>query len=73
MNANDITDKAQEWEEQAKDLRAQAKDFQERARQAAVNAGRATDQYVRENPWRTVLFAVLAGCALGLVLSRSRD
>ncbi len=73
MNKNDIAEKTQEWQEQAEDLREQAQNFQERARQAAMNASRATDQYVRENPWTTLLIASLAGCALGFLLARSRD
>jgi ElaB/YqjD/DUF883 family membrane-anchored ribosome-binding protein len=33
-------------------------------------AARATDDYVRENPWQAVGVAVLAGIALGLLISR---
>jgi ElaB/YqjD/DUF883 family membrane-anchored ribosome-binding protein len=36
-------------------------------------AGRATDAYVRENPWQVVAIAAVAGLALGLVLGRSSD
>jgi len=39
----------------------------------ARNAAQATDDYVRENVWSTVALAVLAGCALGFLLGRSRD
>lgn len=77
MDTRDITESAQEWQEKAKNLGQQAREqalyFQERARQAALDAGRATDQYVRENPWKMVLIATLAGCAIGLLLSRSND
>jgi ElaB/YqjD/DUF883 family membrane-anchored ribosome-binding protein len=31
---------------------------------------RATEDYVRENPWQAVGVAVLAGIALGLLISR---
>lgn len=73
MNTNDIAEKAQDWQEKAEDLREQAQNFQEKARQAAMNATRATDQYVRDNPWTTLLIASLAGCALGFLLARSKD
>ena len=34
-------------------------------------AGRATDVYVRENPWQVVAIAAAAGLVLGLALGRS--
>jgi len=43
------------------------------AEEAAVQARdtmRATDGYVREHPWNAVGIAVLAGVALGLLISR---
>lgn len=73
METRDITETAQEWQEKAQSLGEQAKYYQERARQAALDAGHATDDYVRENPWKMVLMATVAGCILGLLLSRSRD
>jgi len=36
-------------------------------------AGRATDAYVRANPWQSVAIGALAGIALGLMLSRGPD
>jgi len=37
------------------------------------DAAQATDQYVRENVWTSIALAVLAGCALGFLMGRSRD
>ncbi len=73
METRDITETAQEWQEKAKSLGEQAKNYQARARQAALDAGRATDDYVRDNPWKMVLTATVAGCIIGLLLSRSKD
>jgi ElaB/YqjD/DUF883 family membrane-anchored ribosome-binding protein len=42
----------------------------EEAAEQARAAARATDDYVRENPWQAVGVAVLAGIALGLLISR---
>lgn len=39
------------------------------AEEAAEHA-RAADEYVREHPWNAVGIAVLAGIALGLLISR---
>ena len=36
-------------------------------------AGRATDAYVRANPWQSVAIGAFAGIALGLMLSRGSD
>jgi ElaB/YqjD/DUF883 family membrane-anchored ribosome-binding protein len=36
-------------------------------------AGRATDEYVRENPWRIMAIAAVAGLVLGLALARPSD
>lgn len=36
-------------------------------------AGRATNEYVRENPWRIMAIAAVAGLVLGLALARPSD
>jgi ElaB/YqjD/DUF883 family membrane-anchored ribosome-binding protein len=48
-------------------------DWQKRATEAARNAGQATDQYVRENTWRTMAFAAIIGCVVGYLLAGRRD
>ena len=42
----------------------------EEAAEQVRSAVRATDDYVRENPWQAVGIAVLAGIALGLLIGR---
>jgi ElaB/YqjD/DUF883 family membrane-anchored ribosome-binding protein len=36
-------------------------------------AGRATDEYVRANPWQVLAIGAFAGLVLGLLLTRGRD
>ncbi len=73
MNTTDIKEKSEEFAEQAQDWKDKAQEWQQSAMDSARNAARATDDYVRENVWSTVALAVLAGCALGFLLGRSRD
>lgn len=73
MNATDIQDKAEDLKNQAQDWKETAQQWQQAAMERARNAAQATDDYVRENVWSTVALAVLAGCALGFLLGRSRD
>lgn len=73
MNTSDIKDKTEELAEQARGWKESAEEWRQAAVQTARNAARATDDYVRENVWSTVALAVLAGCALGFLLGRSRD
>jgi ElaB/YqjD/DUF883 family membrane-anchored ribosome-binding protein len=73
MNTSDIKEKADELSEQARSWKESAQEWQQAASETARNAAQATDQYVRENVWSTVALAVLAGCALGFLLGRSRD
>ena len=73
MSTSDINEKAEELSEQARSWKQSAQEWQQAAVETARNAAQATDQYVRENVWSTVALAVLAGCALGFLLGRSRD
>jgi ElaB/YqjD/DUF883 family membrane-anchored ribosome-binding protein len=70
---DNIKEKSEELEEQAKNWRENARQWQQTAMDTARDAAKATDQYVRENVWSTIALAVLAGCALGFILGRSRD
>jgi ElaB/YqjD/DUF883 family membrane-anchored ribosome-binding protein len=88
MKTNEIQDKAQEWQGEAKDaarnlqsklkdkaadLQEAAQEWQQRAAEATRKAARATDEYVHENPW-PVVASVAVGClVLGFLLGRSRD
>jgi len=73
MNTTDIQDKTNELKNQAENWKETAQQWQEAAMERARNAAQATDDYVRDNVWTTVALAVLAGCALGFLLGRSRD
>jgi len=37
------------------------------------SAGRAADDYVRDNPWQVMLAGAVAGLVLGVLLGRGRD
>lgn len=73
MNTTDIKEKTEEFGEQAKNWKESAQQWQQCAMENARSAAQATDQYVRENVWSSIAMAVLAGCALGFLLGRSRD
>jgi ElaB/YqjD/DUF883 family membrane-anchored ribosome-binding protein len=73
MNTTDIKEKSGELEEQVQSWKETARQWQQNAMDTARDAAQATDDYVRENVWSTVALAILAGCALGFLLGRSRD
>jgi|SRR4051812_46701155 ElaB/YqjD/DUF883 family membrane-anchored ribosome-binding protein len=55
--------------------RARLADAGTRARGAALSAGRVTDEYVQENPWKAVAYGAAAGAAIALIATAiiSRD
>jgi ElaB/YqjD/DUF883 family membrane-anchored ribosome-binding protein len=73
MNTTDIKDRTDELEEQARSWKETAQEWQQAALESARTTAQATDNYVRENVWSSIALAVLAGCALGFLLGRSRD
>ena len=48
-------------------------DLQDTAVAKTRAAGRATDDYVRANPWQVMAICTFAGFVLGAMLSRSRE
>ena len=48
-------------------------DWQQRATQRARDMGQLTDQYVRENTWRTIAVAAIVGCVIGFLLASRND
>jgi ElaB/YqjD/DUF883 family membrane-anchored ribosome-binding protein len=48
-------------------------DVQKRVGETTRNVSRATDRYVRDNPWRTLAIVALASCIVGYLLSSARD
>ncbi len=69
MDASEITEKAKNWQQTAEDVADQARDWQDTARRT----GRVIHEYVNDNAWMSVAIAAALGCAVGLLLSRSRD
>ena len=67
-------DKAAELRSQAlqqlKALREHMNDAQEAALRQSKAAARATDEYVHENPWRSILAAASVGVVVGLLIGR---
>jgi ElaB/YqjD/DUF883 family membrane-anchored ribosome-binding protein len=58
MKTQEMTDKLQDWKEQATET--------------ARNFGEATDDYIRDNTWTSLAIAASIGCLLGFLLA-SRD
>jgi ElaB/YqjD/DUF883 family membrane-anchored ribosome-binding protein len=52
--------------------REKAQQMQETALAKSKAAARATDDYVHENPWRSIGVAFGVGLAVGLLLNRAR-
>ncbi len=73
MEAREISEKAQEWQQRAEDLTDQARDWQQKAGETARRTGRAVHEYVNDNAWMSVAIAAAIGCAIGFLLTRDRD
>jgi ElaB/YqjD/DUF883 family membrane-anchored ribosome-binding protein len=72
--ANATGEKAAELRSQAlhqlKALRERMNDAQATAIRQGKAAARATDDYVHENPWRSILAAASLGVVVGLLIGR---
>lgn len=56
--------------EQLKVLQARLKDVQSAAVEKSKAAAHATDDYVHDNPWRSILAAASVGVVVGLLIGR---
>ena len=56
--------------EQLKALQARLKDAQAVALEKSRAAAHATDDYVHENPWRSIVAAASVGVVIGLLIAR---
>ncbi len=56
--------------EQLKALQSRMKDVQEAAVEKGKAAAYATDDYVHENPWRSIVAAASIGVVVGLLIAR---
>ena len=72
--ANATGEKAAELRNQAlqqlQALRERMNEAQETAIRQSKAAARATDEYVHENPWRSLLAAASVGVVVGLLIGR---
>lgn len=72
--ANEGGDKANslraKMEQNLKAAKVRLNDLEESALERTKVAVRATDEYVHENPWRTVGVAAGIGIAIGLLMNR---
>jgi len=46
--------------------------MQERVGETARDVSRSTDEYVHENPWKSIAIAAAAALLLGLIIGGSR-
>jgi len=60
-------------EESLKVARARVAELQGAALAKTRAAGRATDDYVRANPWQLMAICAVAGLVLGILLTRDGD
>jgi ElaB/YqjD/DUF883 family membrane-anchored ribosome-binding protein len=76
MDAQNMTDKTQEWQEQAEEtargFKEKAQDFQRKATHHARKAARVTNDYVRDNPWESVGYVAAGAFIIGFLLGRMR-
>ena len=61
-----------ELEERLSESIARLQDVQEELKVRARSAAKATDTYVRDNPWKSVSYVAVAGLIVGLLISRGR-
>jgi len=60
-------------EESLRAARSRVADLQDVALAKTRAAGRATDDYVRANPWQVMVICAIAGLVLGALLARGSD
>ena len=59
-------------EENLRATKARLRELQSAAAEKTTAAARATDEYVRENPWTAVGVAAVAGLVIGMLISGRR-
>ncbi len=62
-----------ELAEKLRDVQDRLRDVQDRVSDKAKNVSYATNQYVRENPWKTIAIVAVAACLTGWFLRTARD
>ncbi len=61
-----------ELEDRLSDSIVRLQEVQEELTARARSAARATDTYVRDNPWKSIGYVAAAGLVIGLLMSRGR-
>ena len=56
---------------QREELAHRFRDLQQSLGEKAKDISQRTDQYIHDNPWRTVGIAALVGCIVGFLMRRS--
>ena len=54
-------------------LNDRLQEMQQRVEETARNVSRTTDEYVHENPWRTIAIVAAAALVLGFLFGSRRD
>ncbi len=74
MSADEVGDSAAEVrgriQSRLKEARAQLAELQEMAFTKAKAAGHATDEFVHDNPWKSIGLAAAVGLVVGLLIAR---
>jgi ElaB/YqjD/DUF883 family membrane-anchored ribosome-binding protein len=74
MNKDQIKEKAEDFQDAAleatRNLKNQASRWQRVATKNAANAAKATDSYVRDNPWGAIGLVAVFAFAFGLLAGR---
>jgi ElaB/YqjD/DUF883 family membrane-anchored ribosome-binding protein len=74
MDAQNMTEKTQEWQEQAEDtargFKDKAQEWQKKATDNARKAAQVTNDYVRDNPWESVGYVAAGAFIIGFLLGR---
>lgn len=77
MNTDQIKDKAEDLQDSAietgRNLKNKAAQWQQAAKDNATNVARATDSYVRDNPWGAIGVVAVFALAIGLLIGGRRD
>ena len=66
-------DMKEEIQEQLTEQTEKLRQLGEKISESAQNLSRATNEYVQENPWKTIAIAAAVGFVAGMLITRGRD
>jgi ElaB/YqjD/DUF883 family membrane-anchored ribosome-binding protein len=74
MNTDQLKEKAEDLQDTAtkagRNIKDKATQWQQTARESATNAAKATDGYVRDNPWGAIGLVAVFAFAFGMLVGR---